>query len=92
VVEASVDRALREIVAARVALDGLEATLVARARSNGATWADLAGPLNLSKQGVRKRHLAVDPIFARRSGKPQTIEEYHAELAAAVRAQGVFPG
>ena len=89
-IEGTVDSALRELVAARAALDSLEATLVARARSSGATWSELAAPLGLSKQGIRKRHLAIDPIFARRPSKPPTIDEYHAELAAAIRAQGVF--
>jgi hypothetical protein len=36
------------------------------------------------------RHLAGDPIFARRSHRPPTIDEYHAEMFAALRAQGVF--
>ena len=89
-IEGSIDTALREIVEVRAALDSLEATLVARARSRGATWSELADPLSLSKQGARKRHLAIDPIFEQRSRKPQTIDEYHAEFVAAMRAQGVF--
>jgi hypothetical protein len=90
VIEPSIESALREIVSAREALDSLERTLVVHARSYGSTWSDIAGPLGLSKQGVRRRHLAVDPIFARRSRRPPTIAEYHAEMFAAVRAQGVF--
>jgi hypothetical protein len=86
VVEDSIEFALREIAAVRAAMDSLEVTLVARARSRGATWSELAGPLNLSKQGARKRHLATDPITARRS-PPQTIEAYHAEFVAAMRAE-----
>ena len=89
-IEESIDVALREIVAARAALESLEQTLVARARSHGASWSDLAEPLGLSKQGVRKRHLARDPVFARRRQRPPTIAEYHAEMVAALRAQGVF--
>jgi hypothetical protein len=92
VIEAVAENALREIVAAHAALDSLEATLVALARSRGANWSELAIPLGLSKQGVRKRHLAIDPIFARRALRPQTIDEYHAELIAATRAQGVSTG
>jgi len=78
------EAALREIVALHRALDALERSLVASARAMGATWADLAEPLALSKQGVRKRHLAVDPIFARRGERPPTLAEYHAEMDAAL--------
>lgn len=91
-IEGSIDAALREIVAARAALDSLEATLVVRARTRGATWSELAAPYGLSKQGARKRHLAIDPLFPRRPGKPQTIEEFHAEFVAAMHAQGVSVG
>ena len=90
VIESTVETALRELVATRVTLESLEATLVARARSRGASWPELAAPLGLSKQGVRKRHLAIDPIFQRHSLTPPTIEEYHAEFVATMRAQGVF--
>ena len=81
---------LRELVAARAALDSLESELVVQARLSGCTWAELARDLELTPGGVRRRHLAVDPIFARRPSEPQTIEEYHAEFVAAMRAQGVF--
>ena len=85
-----IETGLREIVSARAALDSLERTLVVRARLQGATWSDLAGPLGLSKQGVRRRHLANDPIFARRPHSPPTIDEYHAEMVAALRARGIL--
>jgi len=85
--ESAVEAGLREVVAAREALDSLEAALVARARSRGSTWLELAGVLGLSKQGVRKRHLAVDPIFARRPRRAQTIDEFHEELTEALRAR-----
>ncbi len=81
---------LREVVAARAALDTLETQLVVRARSSGCTWAELAEDLGLSAAGVRRRHLAVDPVFARRPRQPQTIDAYHEEFVAAMRAQGVF--
>ena len=81
-----IDGALREVVAARARLAAREAELVVRARSHGATWADVGRSLGLSKQAARKRHLVVDPIFARRPRRPPTIDEYHAELAAAIRA------
>lgn len=88
-VELRVEIALREIVAARAALDSLEATLVLRARSRGATWPELGVALGLSKQGVRKRHLRIDPVFARRPPGAQTIDDYHAEFAAAMSARGL---
>ena len=84
-----VANALRELVALRAVLDSLEKGLVVRARLDGATWLDLAAPLGVSKQGVRKRHLSHDPVFSRRSAKPQTIDEYHAEMAAFMRARGI---
>ena len=55
---------LREIVAVRAALDALETELVAGARGRGCRWQDLGEDLGLSAHGVRKRHLANDPIFA----------------------------
>lgn len=61
-----IDAALREIVVARAALDSLEATLVVRARSYGRSWSELAAPLGVTKQAARSRHLARDPIAARR--------------------------
>ncbi len=76
--------ALREIAAVRVALDSLEARLVVRARANGATWSELGDPLGLSKQAVRKRHLADDPIFARRKKRAPTIDDYYAEMERAL--------
>jgi hypothetical protein len=87
--EAVVTNALREIVALRAALDSLEATLVIRARSHGATWPQLAQPLGLTKQGVRRRHLHNDPVFARRPARPQTIDEYHAEMVVFMRERGI---
>jgi hypothetical protein len=71
--------ALGQLVASRRALVELEAELVVRARRNGATWSDIAEPLGLSKQAVRKRHLAIDPIYAQR--RRPTTAAYHAELA-----------
>jgi len=58
--------ALREIVAARAALVSLETTLVIRARSHGRSWSELAAPLGVTKQAARSRHVARDPIAARR--------------------------
>jgi hypothetical protein len=71
-------------------LDSLEAQLVVQARSSGCTWAELARDLGLSAAGVRRRHLAVDPVFALRPLRPPSIDEYHAEMVAAMRAKGVL--
>lgn len=83
---------LREVVAARAALDSLEAQLVVHARLGGCTWAELAQDLELTAGGVRRRHLAVDPVFARGALQPPSIDEFHAEFVAAMRAQGVSLG
>jgi hypothetical protein len=87
--EDAVANALNEVVALRAALDSLERALVVRARSQGAGWRELAGPLGLSSQGVRKRHLQSDPLFARRPARAQTIDEYHAEMVAYLRERGI---
>jgi hypothetical protein len=75
---------LREIVAARAALDEREVELIVRGRENGLTWAELGDDLGLTAGGVRRRHLAVDPIFARRSSRSPTIAEYHEEMLRAL--------
>jgi hypothetical protein len=58
---------LREIVAVRAALDALETELVIGARRRRYKWRELGEDLGLSAHGARKRHLAVDPIYAWRS-------------------------
>lgn len=65
---------LREIVAVRAALDALETELVVGARSRGYSWRELGKDLGLSAHGVRKRHLAVDPIYAWRSQRDPWLE------------------
>lgn len=77
-------RGLREVVAARKALDALESQLVARARARGYKWPALAEDLGLTPQGARKRHLAVDPIHARRQREPP-IDVLLAELIATIK-------
>lgn len=86
--EGTVESGLRELQRTREALLSLERTLVVRARLTGATWTEIGEPLGLTKQAVRRRHLASDPIFARRALRPPTIAEYHAEMFAALRARG----
>jgi hypothetical protein len=63
---------LREIVAARAALDALETELVVGARRRGCKWRQLGDDLGISAHGARKRHLAADPIYAHRS-QPRSI-------------------
>jgi hypothetical protein len=58
---------LREIVALRAVLYSLETEFVIGARGRGCKWRELGEDLGLSAHGVRKRHLAVDPIHAWRS-------------------------
>jgi hypothetical protein len=70
---------LREIVAARAALDALEAELVAAAREQGCKWRELADDLGMSMHGARKRHLAVDPIYAWKSQREPLFAEYPTE-------------
>lgn len=78
-------RGLREIVAARNALDALESQLVADARARGYKWPELAEDLGLTPQGARKRHLDVDPIYARRRRPEPPIDVLLAELIATIR-------
>lgn len=66
---------LREIVAARAALDGLEAALVVEGRRRGYRWADLGADLGLSLHGVRRRHIGRDPIYAWKLSRPPSPAE-----------------
>ncbi|MGH3073251.1 MAG: hypothetical protein ACRDNB_13435 [Gaiellaceae bacterium] len=73
---------LREIVAVRAALDALEAALVVEGRRRGHRWATLGEELGLSAHGVRKRHLAIDPIYAWKLARPPSpAEELRRHLA-----------
>jgi hypothetical protein len=83
-----IDEALRAIAGARVALTGLERTLVIRARSQGRTWSELALPLGISKQAVRQRHLAEDPVAARPRRRRLSDDEYRERVLAWARANG----
>ena len=79
-------RALREVVAVRAALETLESKLVVSARRRGASWGELASDLGITPQGARQRHLAVDPIAARRPKRQSAMAAFHAELEAAIAA------
>jgi hypothetical protein len=74
---------LREVLAARHALDRLEAALVLEGRRRGYRWVDLGSALGLSLHGVRRRHLGIDPIYAWKQTRPPTPEEEIARLLAA---------
>ena len=50
------ERALRELVELRTVLNGIEALLVARARDNGASWAEVGDLLGITKQSAHRRH------------------------------------
>ena len=71
-------------------LTRLERTLVVRARSQGRTWSELARPLGISKQAVRQRHLAHDPVAAR-PRRRLTDDEYLERVLAWARANGHAP-
>ena len=49
-------RALREVAAARAALDGLERTLVPAARRDGVTWAEIAADLRVAPSTLADRY------------------------------------
>jgi hypothetical protein len=66
---------LREIVALRAVLDALEAELVISARGRGYRWRDLGEDLGLSAHGVRKRHIASDPIHAWRAQRARPLDD-----------------
>jgi hypothetical protein len=83
-----IDEALRAIVGARAALNALERTIVVHGRSQGRTWADLGASLGISGQGVRRRHLAGDPIAAGRPRRRLTDEEYRDRVHAWAVANG----
>jgi hypothetical protein len=77
---------LRELVAVRAALDSLEVALVIEARRRGFRWRELGADLGLSAHGVRKRHVAQDPIRAlRRPHEPMSFEELRDALATMTR-------
>ena len=83
-----IDEALRAIAGARMALTRLERSLVIRARSQGRTWSELALPLGISKQAVRQRHLAEDPIAVRQGRRRLTDDEYLERVLAWARTNG----
>ena len=77
---------LREIVALRTVLDSLETKLVIEARRRGYRWRELGADLGLTAHGVRKRHVAHDPIRQRRPHEPMSFGELRDALAAMTRS------
>jgi hypothetical protein len=59
-------RSLRQVRAARAALDELEAALVDRAREAGMPWTQIGNDLGISGQSAHRRHAGHDPWAARR--------------------------
>jgi hypothetical protein len=49
-------RGLQAVRRMRTEAERLEATMVRRARNNGASWAQIATVLGVSKQAVHKKH------------------------------------
>lgn len=79
--------ALRELVAARSALEALESQLVIAGREQGASWAELAVDLGVTRQGARQRYLAVDPVAARRPKPQSAMDAFYTEFDAAMRGR-----
>ena len=75
--------ALREIAALRRVLDSLEAELVRNARLDGASWTTIAAELGLTRQGARRRHLAIDPLPPRPKQPVSGLDAYLEQLKAA---------
>jgi hypothetical protein len=62
------ERALPELVELRTVLNGIEAMLVARARENGASWAEIGALLGITRQSAHRRYgPRLDSSAARRA-------------------------
>jgi len=55
------ERALGDLVELRASLNRIETLLVARARANGATWAEIGGQLGITRQSAHRRHRVRQP-------------------------------
>ncbi|MFC4064809.1 helix-turn-helix domain-containing protein [Actinoplanes subglobosus] len=53
---------LRAVVALRRLLEGLERLQVANARARGWSWQDIADALEVTRQGVHKKHARLLPM------------------------------
>jgi hypothetical protein len=59
---------LRAVVALRGLLEGLEQLQVANARHKGWSWQDIADALEVTRQGVHKKHAGRMPMQDSREG------------------------
>ena len=59
---------LRAVVALRRLLESLEQLQVANARSNGWSWQEIADALEVTRQGVHKKHAGRMPMRDFRKG------------------------
>ena len=59
---------LRAVVALRRLLEGLEHLQVANARRKGWSWQEIADALEVTRQGVHKKHAARMPMQDPREG------------------------
>jgi len=59
---------LRAVVALRRLLEGLEQLQVANARRHGWSWQEIADALDVTRQGVHKKHAGRMPIRNPREG------------------------
>jgi hypothetical protein len=59
---------LRAVVALRRLLEGLEALQVQNARRQGWSWQDIADALQVTRQGVHKKHASRMPMNDPREG------------------------
>ncbi|GGN83649.1 HTH domain-containing protein [Actinoplanes lobatus] len=59
---------LRAVVALRRLLEGLERLQVANARAKGWSWQEIADALEVTRQGVHKKHAKLMPMLDPREG------------------------
>ena len=59
---------LRAVVALRRLLEGLERLQVANARAKGWSWQEIADALEVTRQGVHKKHAKLLPMPDPREG------------------------
>ena len=59
---------LRAVVALRRLLEGLERLQVANARNKGWSWQEIADALEVTRQGVHKKHARLMPMPDPREG------------------------
>jgi transposase-like protein len=73
VAAADPETALRALSALRRELDAMEPVLVARARTTGATWSQVARSLGVSKQAAHRKHRRPADDAARSPAEPKLL-------------------